>query len=330
MLQIFSCGVKSLVGSAISREPLFVGHIHMSDSDIPKTLGALLIGGLFASLLGGTVNLQTVLYFRAYQKDRAFIKVCSLFGEILRRFGFYPHHATTKFDHLDSISWCIALTVILTAIVTFLVHCFFAHRMFLLSRRNWFMSLPVLGLALVRLAAASATTSKMLEYRNFTLFQLHVRWLFTLGLAVSSALDVLITALLVYLFQSSRTESGRLIRHGLETGSLTCVITIVTMICWIIAPQNLIFLGIYLVIGKFYATSLLVTLNSRVSMHKSVPSSLACDQRTPVVFNLETRSQKTTMARSGSSHSKPTALEINIETQTNVRYDSERLSTSSG
>ncbi|KAJ7650008.1 hypothetical protein FB45DRAFT_886592, partial [Roridomyces roridus] len=42
---------------------------YKNDIDIPKTLGALLIGGLFASLFGGTVNLQTVLYFRSYQKD---------------------------------------------------------------------------------------------------------------------------------------------------------------------------------------------------------------------------------------------------------------------
>ncbi|KAJ7696739.1 hypothetical protein B0H17DRAFT_1130762 [Mycena rosella] len=42
-----------------------------------------------------------------------------------------------------------------------------------------------------------------LHYRSYNLFQLHAHWIFTIGLGVSSAVDILITGLLVYLFQSN-------------------------------------------------------------------------------------------------------------------------------
>jgi len=230
-------------------------------------------------------------------------------------------------DLIDSIPWCIALTVILTALVTFLVHCFFSHRIFLLSKKNWFMTLPVLALTLLRLVAASVSTWEMLHYHSFSLFRLHARWIFSLGLAVSSAADILITVLLVYLFRSNRTGTGRLdyvidklIRYGLETGSLTCLGTIVTMLCWVIAPQNLIFLGLHVVIGKLYASSLLVTLNSRKSI-QNTGSSCACDQRSPIVF-LEPRPQKMgSEYLDGPSRKIHTELQINVETRTNVQYD---------
>ncbi|KAJ7650011.1 hypothetical protein FB45DRAFT_1075916 [Roridomyces roridus] len=311
----------------------------MSDPNIPKTLGALLIGGLFASLLGGTVNLQTVSYFRAYQKDRVSVKTlisviwfldnlhtafiwASLWLCLIQNYG--------QEDLVDSIPWCIALTVMITAVVTFLVHCFFAHRIFLLSKKNWFITLPVLALTLLRLVAASVSTWEMLHYRSFTLFRIHGRWIFTLGLAVSSAVDILITVFLVYLFRSNRTESGRfnyifdkLIRYGLETGSLTCLGTVVTMSCWVTQPQNLIFLGLHVVIGKLYATSLLVTLNYRVGMTMSRASCSQCDQRAPVLF-LESRHQKTNSRgylAGGPSRKIPTELQISVETRTSVQFD---------
>ncbi|KAJ7508419.1 hypothetical protein B0H11DRAFT_1964884 [Mycena galericulata] len=303
----------------------------MSAPDIPKTLGALLIGGFFASVLAGMVNIQTVFYFRSYTKDPMQIKslifvVWSLdtlhSGFIWAGLWFFLIRNYGQFDTVDFIPWSIALTVIMTALVTFLVHCFFAHRIFLLSKRNWFMTLPVIVLTLLRLVAASVSTWEMLHYHSFPLFRQHARWIFTLGLSVSSAVDILITGLLVYLFQSNRTGSGRLnhlidkwILYGLETGSLTCLGTIASMLCWVIAPQNLVFLGLHLVIGKLYANSLLVTLNMRKSIQQVGTTPSSDRQRNPVVF-LEPRAQKM-----GGLYMMSPELQINVETHTNVQFD---------
>ncbi|KAJ7440181.1 hypothetical protein FB451DRAFT_1415351 [Mycena latifolia] len=334
----------------------------MSEQDIPATLGALLIGGLFASLfvsslplwtdyldrrntfrLGGMVNLQTTLYYGSYKSDPLRIKFLVLSVWLLDNlhtgliwgglwFGLVQNYG--EYGRIDTIPWCIALTVILTALITFLVHCFFAHRIFLLSKKNWLMTSPVLFLALVRLAAASASTWQMLRYHSFNLFRTHApsRWVFSLGLIVSSAVDILIAGFLVHLFRSNRTEAGRfndiidkLIQYGLETGSLTCFGTIVTMLCWVIAPKKLIFFGLHVVIGKLYANSLLVTLNARKKM-RLVGTTCLCEQRTPVVF-LESRTPKS----AGPSAKSPTFkdLQINVHTQTNVQYDRDAASIAS-
>jgi len=316
------------------------------DIDIPKTLGALLIGGLFASLLAGMVNLQTVLYFRSYRKDPFRLKSLVFFVWLLDNFHtgfiwgglwFCLIQNYARLNMIDYIPWMIALTVIITAIVTFLVHCFFAHRIWMLSKKNWFMTLPVLALTLLRLVAASVSTWEMLHYHSFALFRLHARWIFTLGLSVSSAVDILIAGLLVYLFRSNRTGTGRLnhvidklILYGLETGSLTCVGTITAMLCWVITPQNLVFLGLHVVIGKLYANSLLVTLNTRKSIQNVVAPITSGEQRSPIVF-LESRRQKMDVGYlDGPSHKIPTELQINVETQTNVQYDGRSMVSSLG
>ncbi|KAF8215734.1 hypothetical protein K438DRAFT_608440 [Mycena galopus ATCC 62051] len=314
---------------------------------IPQTLGALLIGGLFATLLAGVVNLQVVFYCRTYQKDPLPVKVLilavwvldnlhtgfiwgGLFACLVQNYG--------EQDTINSIPWCIALTVIITALVTFVVHCFFAHRIFLLSKKNWFMTLPILALTLLRLVAASVSTWEMLRYHRFDIFRVKARWIFTLGLSVSSAVDILITGWLVYLFRRNRTGSGRfndildkLILYGLETGSLTCLGTIITMLLWVITPKNLIFLGLHFVIAKLYANSLLVTLNTRKHIQVGHSSCSCCGQQkdhAPVVF-LEPRTPKTPQQFSDALPSKaPQELQINVQTHTNVQYDGASLASS--
>ncbi|KAJ6479220.1 hypothetical protein C8R47DRAFT_1137425 [Mycena vitilis] len=314
--------------------------------DIPRTVGALLVGGLFASVLAGVVNLQTVLYYRSYRtRDPLLVKLLILVvwlldnlhtGLIWGGLWDYLIQNYTSPNRVDSIPWCIALTVVVTAIVTFLVHCFLAHRIFLLSKRDWFMTLPVLALTLLRLVAASVSTWKMLHYRSFDLFRQHARWIWTLGLAVSSAVDILIAGLLVYLFQKNRTGSGRfnhvldkLILYGLETGSLTCFGTVIAMLLWLTPPDNLIFLGVHVVIGKLYSNSLLVTLNTRKNIQPRPPTQCICnEQRTPVLY-LEPRTQKVSGQYLDSGPSKLHAdLEINVETQTNIHYDGASIGSS--
>ncbi|KAJ7207507.1 hypothetical protein GGX14DRAFT_116644 [Mycena pura] len=217
----------------------------MPAASLPSTLGALLIGGLSASVLGGMVNLQSILYYRSYyKKDRFPIKTLvaavwlldnlhtgliwgALWIMLIQQFGNRD---------IDPIPWCIALTVITTAAVTVLVHCFLAQRIFLLSKRNLFMTVPVLTLTFLRLVAASVTTWGMFHYRSFTLFRAHAQWVFTIGLLISTVLDILLTGFLVYLFRTNRTEAGRLnhildklILYGVEAGSLTwCITTFVS------------------------------------------------------------------------------------------------------
>jgi len=178
--------------------------------------------------------------------------------------------------NINNIHWSLALSVLFPAFLTFLVHNFFAHRIFMLSKRNYYLTVPIVVLAILRLVSACVTTSFMLKLGTFPDFQAHVKFIFTTGLALSTTVDVIITASLFVLLQSSRTGAATLdavidalIRYTFETSTLTCAGTIASMLCWAIIPSNLIFMGLHFVIGKLYANSLLVTLNTRDSIRRA-------------------------------------------------------------
>jgi len=253
--------------------------------DIPKTFGALLIGGLFSALLSGFVIVQVIVYFKLYPSDLTRLKVLvlavwfldtchsiciwlSLWSYFIDHFGNAPQ--------INVIHWSLALSVLFPALLTLLVHMFFAHRIFMLSKRNYFLTAPIVILAILRLASACTTTSFMLHLHTFSRFKQDVRFIFTTGLALSTTIDVIITASLFVLLQTSRTGAATLdavidalIRYTFETSSLTCAGTIASMLCWCIIPNNLIFFGLHFGIGKLYANSLLVTLNTRETVRRA-------------------------------------------------------------
>jgi len=51
--------------------------------------------------------------------------------------------------------------------------------------------------------------------------------------------------------------------YAFEVGALTTMATVSTLICWLLMHHNLIFMGLHFIICKFYANSLLATLNQR-------------------------------------------------------------------
>ncbi|KDR72001.1 hypothetical protein GALMADRAFT_126606 [Galerina marginata CBS 339.88] len=314
--------------------------------DISKSFGALLIGGLFASTLSGFVIVQVFVYFKTYPADLTplkslvlavwFLDTChtafiwsALWGYLIDNYGA-P-------DKIDVIHWNLALTIVMTAILTFLVHLFFAYRIFMLSKKNYYLTTPIVILAILRLVSASVTTAEMLHYGTFSQFREKIRWVFTTGLALSTTVDVLITTSLIVLLQTSRTDAANLnaiidslIKYSFETGTLTCAGTVISMICWLTMPTNLIFMGLHFVIGKFYANSLLVTLNMRANIRRS-RSQTSKDYNAPVHL-FDTRRRHTSESDvdhfqlSGSGTKADTAegsksqpLEVSVERS--VQYD---------
>jgi hypothetical protein len=314
------------------------------DYDIPRTFGALLIGALFASFLSGGVSVQTLVYYKLYPADppdrKALVFAIWLLdvshtGLI---WGSQWEYAVENYgmkEKIDSIPATLALSITFTGVLTFLVHSFFAHRIFLLSKRNWLLVAPVIAIATLRLISATATSGMMLHYHSFLEFRTHVRWLFTLGLALSSVVDVMITTSLFVLLKKSKTESGSLdgvidslILYTFETGSVTCAATIVSMILWIVVPTQLVFMALHFIIGKFYATSLLVTLNSRRGLRQARNSnnrgSSSGGGRGRGAFVLENRRAELRGSKSPYDAGKNTSItELQINVQRSVEYTSD-------
>ncbi|TFK22296.1 hypothetical protein FA15DRAFT_671678 [Coprinopsis marcescibilis] len=291
--------------------------------DIAKTFGALLIGGIVATLFCGVTQVQVVIYLKLYPKDMILVKVLvfavwaldalhtvfishSLWNYFISNFGLA--------ETIDAVPTSLALTIAVTAILTFLVHWFFIYRVFILSRKNYFIAAPLGLIACARLCFACLTTSKLIQLRSLELFVQQFTWSFTTGLSLSAILDILITALMCFLLRSRQKEYSHmnklldtLIIYAFENGVLCTLAATLTLITWVTMPSNLIFMAAHFVIIKFYANSLLATINARKNLKPtnrgqfSTVSRLTGDEiqiaRTPghaIIFSESFRNQNST------------------------------------
>ncbi|KAI0065815.1 hypothetical protein BV25DRAFT_1897903 [Artomyces pyxidatus] len=307
-------------------------------ADVKPTLGALLLGGFTAIALSGVVATQTFLYFRMYRKDILRIKamvfivwaldathtclVCfSIWDYVILNFGDAAIH--------DFIPTSVALTVAMTALVTFITHLFFSHRVLRLSKNNWWLATPLIFLAICRLAAALVTTIEMGRLHSFHAYTSKFSSVFTLGLALSSALDVLIAFAMCFYLQTSRTGFGKMdhiidliMIYTFNNGALTCITTIISMICWLTMRQNLVFMALHFAISKLYANSLLATLNTRRSLRGHVQSSVGGDHDhpMPVLFpdSYNRRLARGSRFPTGSAHTADDADQVGTKASTST------------
>jgi hypothetical protein len=118
-----------------------------------------------------------------------------------------------------------------------------------------------------------------------------VQYLFTLGLAISSAVDVVITFGMCFYLQESRRGFGTMndvidsiIVYTINNGTLTCLSTIVSMIFWLTMKKNLVFMALHFVIAKMYANSLFATLNMRRKFRERAVPPKETANPMPVLF----------------------------------------------
>ncbi|KAJ7641958.1 hypothetical protein FB45DRAFT_363836 [Roridomyces roridus] len=268
--------------------------MHPAPSTVPTTFGALLIGALFASVIYGISSLQATFYFRSYRNDVMRLKILVAVIWVLDTihtgflWGAVWFYLIGQYgDPLakNSIAWEIPMIIIQAALIVICVHCFFAHRIFMLGRRSWLLATPVVRyfflleirslvahkiiLICLRLASSAVLSAKLFEYKYFTVVQAHDGWLFTLGLASSAVLDVYTSSVLAYLLLRHRGESDR-INHVLYKlviyGSLTTLGSTTTILSWVFMNDNMVFLGLYFCTTKFYASVVFATLNSRYNI----------------------------------------------------------------
>ncbi|KAF8079372.1 hypothetical protein FPV67DRAFT_114439 [Lyophyllum atratum] len=317
--------------------------------DIQRTFGALLVGGIIAAAFSGVVSVQVFAYFKHYPSDLSIIKTLvitvwflDIFHTVFVSMSLWDH----LIDHfgdasrIDFIPWSLALTIALTAILTFLVHCFFVHRIYKLSQNNLFIAVPLGAIACLRLCFACLTTVKMITLRSLQAFVQKYTWSFTSGLALSTLLDILITGFLCLFLMVGRKKNvnasinhilDSLMLYAFENGSLTCAATVVSMICWLTMPTNLIFMGLHFVISKFYANSLLATLNTRKHLNYgyqtrslSISGGAGGDRGLPIYFpdprDVSRHASKGFSRRE--ELSKPGHLQINVEETTTRTVDS--------
>ncbi|KAJ7620314.1 hypothetical protein FB45DRAFT_1032993 [Roridomyces roridus] len=227
--------------------------------DIPKTVGALLVGGLFASVLFGFSNLQALFYFRSYQDDPLRLKLLVAFvwvmdtihiGFLWGGLWFYLITSDGMPAAIDQIPTVLMVVIFTNTVIGVCKDCFFGYRVFMLSKRNWCLTTLIVILLCLRLVSAILTSNKMSV-------------LITLTFAAPAGMDAFTTGALVYLLRQHRLEHGRLnhildrlLLYGVETASFTFCGSITTALCWLLMKDNFIFAGVFCCMGKFYTNML--------------------------------------------------------------------------
>ncbi|KAL0569237.1 hypothetical protein V5O48_012724, partial [Marasmius crinis-equi] len=98
---------------------------------LPTTIGALLLGALFAAFLSGTVFVQTFLYLKLYPDECLSRRLLALTvwaldwihtGCIWSALWQYFVKEFGNLDYIDTIPRTLALSVLCTATLTFCVH----------------------------------------------------------------------------------------------------------------------------------------------------------------------------------------------------------------
>jgi hypothetical protein len=244
-----------------------------------------------------------VYYFQHYQDDKPSSKLMVAvvwFLDVLHTITVFTSDWLWLIEHFGEVGisnwipWSLGVTVVLTAMVTIIVHGFFIFRIHGLSRGNWFVVGPILVLAVVRLGFASTTCAKMLVYADFGTFVDNVAWVFTMGLVTSSILDVVITLCLLWYLGNAKTGFAGMDQivnclslYAIENGLITSVAIVISLGCWLGMRHNLIFMAIHFVVAKLYANSLLATLNSRKNIReRNRATSFSEGPQSMAVFNI--------------------------------------------
>ncbi|KAJ7082892.1 hypothetical protein B0H15DRAFT_433608 [Mycena belliarum] len=253
------------------------------DSNFGTTLGAFEAGVLISYVLFGFTTLQTYIYFTRFADDRRALKylvavvwALELGHAICVGHALYAMTVTYYGQPARLVRAPASLAVAITfaSFVAPCVQSFFAHRIYRLSRR-WPVPLLCYALSLARLAGA--VCAAVAEFRTVSIAEFEDRWeALVLGVwAVGAANDVLIAGTLAWLFARRRCEGlpkrslrmvDKLIVWTIETGVLTSIAAVLTLICFLTLKTNYAWLAWCVVTTRLFSNALLASLNSRVAL----------------------------------------------------------------
>ncbi|KAJ3900593.1 hypothetical protein F5879DRAFT_972115 [Lentinula edodes] len=248
-----------------------------TSTDIRATFGALLLGGLVAAILSGMIIAQGLNYLKSnidpsnIRSMVGIIVILDILHTVTIFMGLWKwfiklHEASAA---IFAVPLSISISVILTALTTIIAHGFFAWRIFKLSKRNYWLIIPIVVPAVLAFVFSCISEAEMLRLDSFPDFRRYCPWALTATLALSSGVDAMITVMMMVLLRQSRAKSlsmndviDSLFMLTLENGAITSLAAIICMTLWL-TMNNFVFLGLYFIIDKLYGNSVLAVLNYR-------------------------------------------------------------------
>ncbi|KAH9922713.1 uncharacterized protein B0H18DRAFT_501877 [Fomitopsis serialis] len=240
--------------------------------------GPEMIGSLSNWSLQGVLCAQVYIYHICFPKDPWSLK-CFVYGvciyELIQTilisidgvhvfvFGYGD-----QVDNLLSFYNGWFSLPIMAGILSAAVQCFFAWRIFMLSRSVWLcMFITMIALGQMSIAIVSGVKMKSLttDENEAIIIPYIDTWL-----AGSALADIVIAISMTVLLTKAKTGIrrsdaiiDRLIMLGVETGTLTAVIATLDLLFFTIRPRTYLHAAPVMMLSKLYANTLLINFNNR-------------------------------------------------------------------
>ncbi|KAJ3918235.1 hypothetical protein F5877DRAFT_79176 [Lentinula edodes] len=282
-----------------------------TSTDIRATFGALLLGGLVAAILSGMIIAQGLNYLKSNTDPSnirsmvGIIVILDILHTVTIFMGLWKwfiklHEASAA---IFVVPLSISISVILTALTTIIAHGFFAWRIFKLSKRNYWLIIPIVVPAVLAFVFSCISEAEMLRLDSFPDFRRYCPWALTATLALSSGVDAMITVMMMVLLRQSRAKSLRrvatcvalrsskniqvliqsphsmndvidsLFMLTLENGAITSLAAIICMTLWL-TMNNFVFLGLYFIIDKRSITANTYPGHATMASHQGLDKAI--------------------------------------------------------
>ncbi|KAF9247140.1 hypothetical protein BU15DRAFT_69979 [Melanogaster broomeanus] len=290
---------------------------------LDNTFGAFLIGLVVSAVLYGVTCVQTYYYYTHYPKDPWYIKLlvgAALVSDTCHQ-ALITHSAytylVTDFGNLVGITklvWSLIVEVLFNGFTAFMVQSFLAMRVYRLSNKSYLATSSVMVLVIGEFVLLLIYVGKALPMDTFVeLAELKV---LSMSInAVAAAGDVLIAIFLCVLLQKSRTGFrksdtmiNKLILFSMNTGLLTSICAVASLVSISVWPNTFIYIMFYFCLGRLYCNSLLATLNARKGLRGD-------SQNDEMSLSLQGVKHKTNQSMAGTSQNRlPNNISIKIDT----------------
>ncbi|KAK0460328.1 hypothetical protein IW261DRAFT_1349853 [Armillaria novae-zelandiae] len=235
----------------------------------------LLHWGLF-----GTLSVQLYLYYLAFPKDRKCTKYL-VYGTYIVEFlqtMLLTHDAFAAYGYgfgdfktLIEIRFSWLVVPIFGAVAASVGQGFYSYRIFVLSRSRT-VSAFVICVSLTSFVAAIITGVRMFLSDDITALDNRKAAIpIAITCACYALCDFIIALYMTYYLMHSNTGFRptqilvtKLIRLIIETGTLTSIVALLTVVLFFAFPHEIFYATPALVISKLYANTIYMVLNSRI------------------------------------------------------------------
>ncbi|KAH8109870.1 hypothetical protein DFH11DRAFT_1730779 [Phellopilus nigrolimitatus] len=245
---------------------------------LDNTMGALFLSVMLSMALWGVGCVQIYYYFNMYPEDKRWIKtlviVVWVFDSVHQ--GLLTHscytYLITNYGNplfLTHVVRSLLVMVLMSGVVCLLVQSFLVHRVWILSHKNIFVVSFLMLLVFGEFASVIVYFAKAAIYDSFVDLPLVFNESRAINILGASS-DIIIAFTLIFLLQRSRTGFSRsetiinrLILFTINTGLLTSLCALMSLIFVSLYPDSFIYIAFFVCVSKLYSNSLYATLNAR-------------------------------------------------------------------